>query len=82
MKVQEREEFTHTNVVMTRRREEIRPLRRMQVEEDAWRNDDLLLETFLEESESIIERFRQRLEIQPNLSNPPAQLEFVGRVEN
>lgn len=30
----------------------------MQVEEYSWRDDDLLLQTFLEESESIIERFR------------------------
>lgn len=50
----------------------------MKVEEDPRRDDDFLLETLLEESESVVERLGERFEIQPNLSESSVDLFSEG----
>jgi hypothetical protein len=64
----------HTNKVVARAIKQISALTRVQVEEDARHHNDLLLQAGLEEVEAVIDAFRQRAKVQPDVEGR------VGRV--
>jgi len=53
------------DVLVARRVKQIPAFRRIQIEEDTRHNNDLLLETSIEEVQTVVDALRERRQIQP-----------------
>jgi len=87
IEVLERRSEGDTNEVVARRVEKVAPVRWVDVEEDARDDDGLFLEKLFEERQTVVERLREVLEVEPDVEgrlgrDVDVEAKFMETLEN